>query len=368
LKKILIVAYSRQAGGAEKSALKLQSSLLSEAYQVEFGTFIQSNRDFYPLNSDAQSYSFFPNINRFLTRHSKYNPLILINIVRDLINFRQRVAKSKYDIVISFGAGVGCVTFVGLLGLKIFQVTSERVNPDPKIYRPSLFSQMLRPYMYKRGVVCSVQTAGFASWVRTNWAIEPVITPNYYDIPKSRYQFPQPGSPVIAVGRPAHQKGYDVLLQAWKIVENEQSRELWIVANDQEGFLANLIDKNGCKFVRVLPLHADLSALFNNCSAFISTSRFEGYPNAIAEAILYGIPVITTLSSDIVHDWEKNGICVAIPDLTPAMAARTLLLVINDEQKLEELSHKAVLCREKFSWEHNKKHWLRLIEQTPEKS
>jgi GalNAc-alpha-(1->4)-GalNAc-alpha-(1->3)-diNAcBac-PP-undecaprenol alpha-1,4-N-acetyl-D-galactosaminyltransferase len=364
VKKILIVAYSRQAGGAEKSALKLQSSLLGEGYQVEFGTFIQSSKDFYPFNINSQNHSFFPNLNRFLFKHSKRNPLISLMILRDLLDFRRRVSKAGYDVVISFGAGVGCVTFVGLFALKVLQITSERINPDPNVYRPSFFSQLLRPYIYKNGVICSVQTRGFASWVESHWGIKPIVTPNHFEIPKSSYTFPQLGSPLIAVGRPAFQKGYDILIQAWKIVEDHQSRELWIVASDKDKFIANLIEDSNCKNIKVLPLSTDLNHLFNNCSAFISTSRFEGYPNAVAEAILFGIPVITTLNSDVVYEWEKDGICIAIPDLLPATVARTVLMVINDEQKLRELSGSAILQRGKFSWDHNKMEWLRLIESS----
>jgi GalNAc-alpha-(1->4)-GalNAc-alpha-(1->3)-diNAcBac-PP-undecaprenol alpha-1,4-N-acetyl-D-galactosaminyltransferase len=361
-KKILIVAYSRQAGGAEKSALKLQSSLLGEGYQVEFGTFIQSSKDFYPFNINSQNHSFFPSLNRFLPKHSKRNPLILLKIFRDLLDFRRSVSKAGYDVVISFGAGVGCVTFVGLFATKVLQITSERINPDPKVYRPSFFSQLLRPYIYKNGVICSVQTTGFASWVESHWGIKPVVTPNHFEIPNSSYGFPPLGSPLIAVGRPAFQKGYDILIQAWKIVEDSQSRELWIVANDKDRFIANLIADSDCKNIKVLPLSTDLNLLFNNCSAFISTSRFEGYPNAVAEAIIYGIPVITTLNSDVVYEWEKDGICVAIPDLLPETVARTVLMIINDEQKLRELSDSALNQRDKFGWDHNKMNWLRLIE------
>jgi GalNAc-alpha-(1->4)-GalNAc-alpha-(1->3)-diNAcBac-PP-undecaprenol alpha-1,4-N-acetyl-D-galactosaminyltransferase len=361
-KKILIVAYSRQAGGAEKSALKLQSALLAEGYPVEFGTFIQSSKDFYPFNINSQNHSFFPSLNLFLTKHNKRNPLVLLMILRDLLDFRRRVSKAGYDVVISFGAGVGCVTFVGLFSKKILQITSERINPDPKVYRPSFFSQLLRPYIYKNGVVCSVQTRGFASWVESHWGVKPIVTPNHFEIPSSSYEFPRLGSPLIAVGRPAFQKGYDILIQAWKIVEDHQSQELWIVANDKDNYIANLISDSNCKNIKVLPLSTDLNNLFNNCSAFISTSRFEGYPNAIAEAIIFGIPVITTLNSDVVYEWEKDGICISIPDLIPATVAKTVLSIINDEQQLRELSSSAILQRDKFGWDHNKVNWLRLIE------
>ncbi len=367
MKRILIIAYSRQAGGAEKSALKLQRSLLDEGYHAEFATFVQSVRDFYPLNPNSQYHALFPNLNRLLSNHTRSNPLAPLAIFKDLLDFRRKVSKEKYEVVISFGAGVGCVTFLGLLGLGIRQITSERIDPDPKVYKPSLFSHLLRPYIYRHGVVCSVQTKGFAAWVESHWRVKPIITPNYFDTPQSKYEFPQPGSPVVAVGRPAFQKGFDILLQAWKIIEDQSPRELWLITDDKDKYIANLVNEFGCTNVKVMPLVSDLNPVFNKCSAFVSSSRFEGYPNAIAEAILFGIPVISTISSDVVTDWEKVGICKTIPDLSPEIVAESLINFLKDEESLKKLSRNAILLREKFTWSKNKIEWIKSIEDSSAK-
>jgi glycosyltransferase involved in cell wall biosynthesis len=358
------MAYSRQAGGAEKSALKLQKGLLLEGLEVHFGTLIQSDKDFYPFVQEFNNHSFFPQLNKYLRKKRKGKhfwtlPLVLVG----LMDLRRKIKNEKFDIVISFGAGVGCVSFLSLILSKVPQVTSERINPDPGVYKPSLFARILRPYIYRHGVVCTVQTEGFSQWVRNNWNFSPALTPNHFDIPHRQYVFPQNPSPVVAIGRPAYQKGYDILIESWKIVEKIDSRKLIIVADDSQNYISNLIQASGCENILVRPLTDDLPALFDECSLFISTARFEGYPNAVAEAIIYGIPVLTTVSSDIVELWGQAQICRTINDSSPISVSKSILELLGDDFALHDLNHKAMSSRANFGWNANKRFWFEAISQ-----
>jgi GalNAc-alpha-(1->4)-GalNAc-alpha-(1->3)-diNAcBac-PP-undecaprenol alpha-1,4-N-acetyl-D-galactosaminyltransferase len=359
--KVLIIAGSKQAGGAEKSAIKLANSL-SSYYSVAFGTFFQGNGDFYSSPSTNEiSFFKFTNIIRnslpkFILMFVKYTFIPI-----DLLLMRRKIKNNDFDLVISFGAGVGCVTYLSLIFSNIPQITSERISPDKNIYRPSLVARLLRPWIYKHGVICSVQTKGFKDIVKSMWGVEGFITPNHFEIPNSFYS-PQPSSsPCIAVGRPALQKGYDLLISSWAILESRIDNELWIVADDSDNYIKSLIKINGVNNVRIRPLSNNLYEVYRDCSLFISTSRFEGYPNAIAEAIIFGIPVLTTVNSDVVNDWFELGICQKIESLNSLQIASTIENALKNENQLRSISKKAIETRSSFSWENTKKSWEEII-------
>ena len=363
MKKTLVLAYSKQAGGAEKSAIKLFNGFTTiENTGAMFGTLVRSSKDFYQISDSSKTIDFLPLCNMFIARKIPFRWLWLpILAPFDLMHFRLKIKSHRIDSVVSFGAGVGCVTFLALLGLNVRQVTSERIDPDPEVYKPSILARLMRPYIYRHGVLCSVQTIGFLHWVQHNWGVKAFVTPNHFEIPTNQWANLSVDGPVVAVGRPAFQKGYDLLFSAWKHVEEFDSRELWIVCDDGEGYIQSLILQSGCQNIRVKPLTNDLESLFNKASIFVSTARFEGYPNAIAEAIIYGIPVMTTISSDIVSDWSDAQMCVAIKDTTPEVMSAQILSVLQDPELLKKISDNGVMNRKLFDWESVKHSWLRLL-------
>jgi glycosyltransferase involved in cell wall biosynthesis len=206
-----------------------------------------------------------------------------------------------------------------------------------------------------------VQTRGFKEIVKSLWNIDSFITPNHFELPNSTYSMQPSSSPCIAVGRPVPEKGYDALISAWAILESRIENELWIVADDSDGYLASLIKIYKVKNIRIKPTSNNLIDIYTNCSLFISTSRIEGYPNAIAEAIIFGIPVLSTVSSDIINDWFTLGICQKIESLEPPQIANAVESVLKNENQLRLISKNAIESRSLFTWEHAKPYWDQII-------
>jgi GalNAc-alpha-(1->4)-GalNAc-alpha-(1->3)-diNAcBac-PP-undecaprenol alpha-1,4-N-acetyl-D-galactosaminyltransferase len=359
--KILVVANSRQPGGAEKSAIKLANAL-GRKHDVTFSTLTQSNLDFYsPPETEVIDFLEVSNAMRLFLPRFVFKVLLPLFFLADLLFMRRSIQKSNFDLVISFGAGVGCVTYLSLVATQIPQITSERISPDKKVYRPSLLARILRPWIYNHGVLCSVQSDYFRSVTKTLWGIESYVTPNHFDIPEDTFVSTSSLNPCVAVGRPAHQKGYDILIKAWALLEKKIENELLIVANDSEGFIQELISEAGAQKIRVIPLTNNLNQLYANCSLFISTARFEGFPNALAEAIIYGIPTLTTASSDVVFEWCEKGLCLKIPSLEPTQVAHVIEKALGRPDDLDQVSQRAILHRKDFSWERVEQSWEKII-------
>lgn len=357
---ILVIAGSLQPGGAEKSAIKLAKSLATNPkYQIYFGTYFKSKKDFYepPKTSIIDFGIESRNSEKFLTK--------LANIAKIMGNsrdIRKKISAEKIDLVISFGAGIGCLSFLFLLGLRIPQITSERISPDSKVYRPSLMSQLMRPWIYHHGVTCSVQSFAVKELVRKIWNIEAFVTPNHFDIPSETYSMQENSAPCVAVGRPDFQKGYDLLIKAWSEIEKIHKNKLYIFSDDSKGYITNLINVAGLKNVEIKSPSKDLISTYKQCSLYISVSRFEGYPNATAEALIFGLPVLTSVSCDVVQEWSDNQLCLTFASFDPVEISQKINLAIQDKKLRERLSRTAVSRRMKFGWASVQQYWIEVID------
>ena len=100
---------------------------------------------------------------------------------------------------------------------------------------------------------------------------------------------------IVAVGRYSYEKGFDLLIQAWKIV-NEQHKD-WILniyGSGNKEYLAPLIKEEDL-ISSVIP-HDPSKNIFDiylQNSIFVCSSRFEGFGMVIAEAMSCGLPAIS---------------------------------------------------------------------------
>ena len=361
--RILILVKSLELGGTEKSAVKLALNLKQiPNYQIYFATLGQSKHDFYE-SPTSNNLSFFVNYNfnvKKLTIKNKINAFI--NFIYDFYQMRKIIKLHGINLVISFGAGVGCLTYLVLLFLDIAQITSERTTPDSNVYKPSLLARLLRPWIYKHGVLCSVQTEGIQKLTKNLWNIESYLTPNFFEITQSTYSGSKVNAPCISIGRMTEAKGYELLLESWSLVEKQISNPLILVCEDKNNSLKNLIQKHNLQNVKIFSVTKNIYDLFDNSIIYISTSTFEGYPNAIAEAMLFGLPVLTTNSSDIVNCWIQNELCIELLSRDPYYISTSIVQLVRDSGLREKISQNSISKRGEFTWSTIGVQWLNLIE------
>lgn len=100
---------------------------------------------------------------------------------------------------------------------------------------------------------------------------------------------------VIAVGRYFAEKGYDMLLKAWAIVERKCNDWVLDIYGDgnktyYERIAVSLnLDKNRCRLNDSI---SNVQKEYLDSSFFVCTSRFEGFGMGIVEAMACGLPVV----------------------------------------------------------------------------
>ena len=138
---------------------------------------------------------------------------------------------------------------------------------------------------------------------------------------KANYQSPYPNSNdkiFVAVGRLSHQKGFDVLINAFKIVTNKiTDSKLYIVGNTEymEGEVYQQLKAQVCL------LDIESKVIFTGfkenpypyikySDVFVLSSRNEGLPNVLIEAQFLGKPCAATtcipIISRIIQDGESG--------------------------------------------------------------
>ena len=104
---------------------------------------------------------------------------------------------------------------------------------------------------------------------------------------------------IISVGRYTYQKGYDMLMEAWKIVEEKYpdwSLHIYGSHNSDRGFFDQLrdsIDKNHIQNICLHPATNDVYSKYCESDFYVMSSRFESFGLVLIEAMSCGLPIVS---------------------------------------------------------------------------
>ena len=100
---------------------------------------------------------------------------------------------------------------------------------------------------------------------------------------------------LVAAGRLVVQKGFDLLIEAMKLLQYSQIRLTILGAGPLRANLERLAQSLGVEdLVRFTGFQTNPYAWFAQADAFVLSSRYEGFPNVVLEALACGTPVIAT--------------------------------------------------------------------------
>lgn len=142
------------------------------------------------------------------------------------------------------------------------------------------------------------------------------------------------GIRILTIGRLAHQKGYDLALEACKNLKECGLKFKWYalgkgpLKKDIEEYIkANDLSEH----FNLLGVKANPYPYIKNADLYVQTSRFEGFGLAIAEARMLNIPVVTTRFDAVYNQMVdgKNGLVV---DMSSDAVCDGILKMISDKE------------------------------------
>lgn len=169
---------------------------------------------------------------------------------------------------------------------------------------------------------------------------------------------------IVSLGRLAHEKGYDLLIEAWAQIE--QNYPKWSLAiygdGEEQDKLKKMIADRHLKNIILKGVTCDVKAVYDNASFYVMSSRYEGFGMVLIEAQSRGLPVVSfdcpSGPAEILHH-DIDGILVQNGS-APALA-EAMIKMIGNPQLRQAMSRQALQSAESYHLDKVVEKWLTLL-------
>jgi glycosyltransferase involved in cell wall biosynthesis len=367
--RLLIFISSMGSGGAERVSANLANYWATKEFEITIVTLCQQSLDFYELH---------PAVKRIAMELAGENANALTGLwqnIRRVIALRRLLRQIQPDIALGTMTSANVLLALAAWGLPNLRTIGAEHNHPPQLPL-GFFWETLRSHTYcLLNAVTALASEG-ENWITSNtnaqkvsvipnavtWPLsgqKPRISPNV--IIKSERQI------LLAVGRLEMQKGFDWLIEAFANLAGDHPD--WDLVILGEGSLRPMLEetvrKSDLDDRIFLPGRAgNMGEWFESADLFVMSSRFEGFPMTLVEAMAHGLAAVSfdcdTGPRDIIHH-ELDGLLVPQGDITELTSALDRLM--SDAFTRQRFAERAVEVRERFSMEKVTGMWEKLFEE-----
>lgn len=358
---IALLTTTLEGGGAARVMVHMANHWVAAGHEVTLLSFEDgTNPSFYPLDERVRV--------RYLSLN-RYSPHIfasLANNWRRFVSIRKAVMAARPTALISFIDTANVRTILAMLGSGVPVIVSERVHPQYE-HIGWLWS-LLRRLTYPLGQCLVVQTTEIAKFFQ-GWKLRRVAVignPVVSMAPQGTApELPRPC--LLAVGRLYPQKGYPVLLDAFALAS--VAHPDWTLCIAGPGPLKQELETRASELgiahcVRLLGHVADVGGLLSQADVYVMSSTYEGFPNALCEAMAAGLPCVSTDCpsgpADIIQH-GGNGLLTPVDDETALADALSRLM--KDAALRERLGAQAKEICQRFSLGQVMAQWQDVVAQ-----
>lgn len=337
-------------GGAERVISILANEYATKGWDVDI-LMLLANRVEYELHPQVKVIS-------LIGKSSNY----AVNALSWLTNIRKYIKSNKPDRAVSFVGRVNAVVLTATIGLKVPIIVSER--NDPKHDGRGKLMLWYCNKIYQRAKTIVFQNKYEQSCFDEALKAKGVIVPNPVQVSATKKTVSSEFV-VATAGRLNHQKNHFMLIDAMALVHKEYPQVKCRIygEGDLRPVLQEYIERHElASIVSLEGNHTDIHEKLAECSLFVLTSEFEGLSNALIEAMMIGLPCISTDYdgvSEIIHNGQ-NGIVVRRKDSTTL--ADSIKSLVEDQVEAERLAFAALKTAEYYKAEVVLKAWEHVID------
>lgn len=287
------------------------------------------------------------------------------HFVRTLFSIYKFYRLKRPDVVISFQTGMNAMVNMALLLSKAKIISSEHSFYN---WKYTQFEELLRKLFYWRANALTVLTRHDLSLCRSKKKKNVVYMPNPIHIENVHSETRK--KTILAAGRLDvwEVKGFDMLFQIWGMIcKNFPDWKLQIAgtgSDDSISLIKKMANNYSCINVDFLGFRKDIKQLLQRTSIFVLTSRHEGSPMVLLEAMQSGCCCVAydceTGPAEIIKD-SKTGFLVESNNVK--QFAEKLKVVLESESLRREFSLRAPNSVKGFSEERVMKRWKLLIDK-----
>lgn len=263
--------------------------------------------------------------------------------VRRIFALRRFLKKNNTDALITMMTGANIIGIAATLFLRTKCVASERIHPGES--SAGRVWNLLRKYLYGSAHCIVLQTESGASWARNHTNarnVKVIANPLEFPLKASEPHVSVPDQSsklMIGVGRLIPRKQFPHLISAFaQLSERFSDWTLAIVGNgEEENALRDQINGLGLTDkVFLTGRVGNLAEWYQRADLFVMTSAFEGYPNALIEAMAYRLPVISydcrSGPAEIIHH-DHNGLLIELNNQAALVSAMEQLMTDSDKSR-----------------------------------
>lgn len=351
MKICFLVGNLNLAGGTERTTTLLANAL-SEHHEVFTLNIQQGETPFFALQPNIKNERLFD-----------YPVSMKRHALSTILKIRAFIKAHQIDCLIVVDS-ISCVfTVPALVGLKVKHICWEQFNFDINL------GTRLRDWGRKLASRYCDAVVALTQHDATCWQnalpyhqakIIAISNLSAFDIQSTTPT--QATKTVLSVGRLRHEKGFDLLIQAWQqVVKQYPDWQLKIIGSGEQAQQlkqsTTVVDN-----IQFIPNIADLTTSYQQASIYCLPSRFEGFGMVLIEAMSFGLPIVAfnckigpkeilkNTSNTLVEAENTQALADALCHMIAMQAKQYNAMVIQNKKHAEQYQVDTILPR-----------WLELI-------
>lgn len=356
-RKVVIILSGLGAGGTERVANIMANHWAARGWPVTVATLDPpGTRSYYPFHPGVT-------IRRLGVPPRRRGKLgAALAIIRRVAAIRRILREEAPDIAIALLTRQSILTLIAAQGLDLPVVVSERSNPERQY--PGRVWNWLRMKLYPRAYGLVTMTEGARDFFPAKLRARSWIIPNPV-MPAAERRPGHEGRRLAAVGRLEAVKGFDLLLQAFGMIADDFPDWKLVIWGEgrERATLEALRDRLGLAYRVEFPgLSRQPGAWVETADAFVLSSRYEGFPNVLLEAMAHGLPAVSFDCRWGPREMIRHGVdgLLAAPQDVAELAAM-LAAVMRDAGLRSRLASAARVSAQRFRTEAVMAKWDQLV-------
>ena len=360
-KRIIFFMPHMVGGGVEKNLYIIANDFAKKINHVQL---ITSRKNF---NSN------FKNVKIINPKLKIWNYLgVSFNYLICLLILIREVLRKKKPLVFAFQANVYCIIVCKILNIKVV----IRSNSSPSGWTQNNFKKYIFKKIFKKADKIIVNSFEFQKKFKKKFNIEPECIYNPLNkneiLKKSKLGINlnffknNKKLKILNIGRFTDQKDHHTLLEAIKILKKKYKINFILLImgrGENRNNIQNFINKNNLNFnVKVIGFKKNPYKYIRHCNLFVLSSRFEGLPNVLLEAITLKKFVISsncpTGPSEILNN-GKGGLLFKTG--RPNDLAKKINYYHNNKKKLKKKNDFAYNNLNRFDLNTNLRKYFKVI-------
>lgn len=367
--RLLIFIQSLGGGGAERVTTNLANHWAAKGWEVTIVTLTPQDNDFYELR---------PAVRRIALKLAGDSGNTLVGLAQNLrrvFALRRVLRQTEPDIALGMMTEANVLLALAAWWLpQVYAIGSERTYPPQNPL--GFFWEGLRRLSYGHLAVVTALTRESAYWLKSHTSVRRIsVIPNAvlwpFPIHTPRIapeSICQPNrSIVLAVGRASEEKQFDVLLGVFHSLANQHPNWDLVILGDGPQWLAlqaQVLTAGLEKRVFLPGKVGNVSEWYERADLYVMSSRFEGFPNTLVEAMAHGLGAVSFDCDTGPRDIIRHGLDgLLIPQGDMAGLAAALDWLMSDTASRQQFAKRAVEIRERFSMERIVGMWEELFDE-----